>query len=79
MAVVNHPLVFNPGETRVCHAIEILQDDMCENRPNEDFFSDLSYVSGPQPIIDPSEARVVIIDDGELECGKCGLCYIVMC
>ena len=52
---------------------------MCENNPNEQFFSDLTYVSGLQPAIDPPTARVVIDDNGEPECGKCNSCYGVIC
>ena len=67
-------LVFASGETRVCHTIEIINDDICEHNPNEFFFSDLAYVSGMQPItIAPPTARVVIDDSGEPEC-KCNEC-----
>ena len=55
----------------MCHTITILNDDECEKDPNENFFSDLSYVSGDQPIeINPARAEVVINDIGEPECGK---------
>ena len=60
-------LVFNRGDTRVCHTIDILQDNICKN--NEVFFSDLSYVSGEDPItIDLSTAEVTIDDTAEPKC-----------
>ena len=51
-------------------------DNNCEIDPIEDFFSDLAYVSGEQPInIDPTRARHVIINDNaEPECGR----YIIV-
>ena len=70
-AVVGERLEFAPGETRICHIINILQDESCEFTPNEFFFSDLAYVSGVQPItIDPPTAQVVIDDSRETECSK---------
>ena len=61
--------MFNRGDTQVCHTIDIIQDDICESDPNEQFFSDLAYVSGVLPItIDPSTAEVIIDDSAEPEC-----------
>ena len=69
VAVAGGQLVFSRGDTRVCHIIYILQDNICESAPNENFFSDLSYVSGTQPIIiSPSTAEVVVDDSAEEEC-----------
>ena len=63
--------MFAEGATRVCHTIDILQDEMCEYPPNEFFFSDLAYVSGLLPItISPETAQVVIDDSSEAECSK---------
>ena len=74
MAVFEEPLVFARGQNRVCHDITILQDDDCEILRVEDFFSNLEYVSGVQPItIDPARARVVI---DEPECGECACVYM---
>ena len=68
-AVDGEELVFPRGSTRMCHTIDITNDDICESDPNEFFFSDLAYVSGDQPIaIAPSTARVVIDDSDEPEC-----------
>ena len=69
MAVAGAELAFGLGERRVCHTIDILQDDICEYPDNENFFSDLAYVSGVMPItIAPRTAEVVIDDSGEEEC-----------
>ena len=71
VAVVGEELVFVQGQTRACHTISILQDELCEYPPNEFFFSDLAYVSGLLPItISPSTAQVIIDDSFEPECGK---------
>ena len=60
--------MFNRGDTRICHTIDILQDDICED-PNEIFHSDLEYVSGEPPItISPPTAQIVIDDSDEPEC-----------
>ena len=54
--------------TRVCHTIDILQDSICESFPNENFYSDLAFVSGIRPInIDPKSAEVIIDDNAEPE------------
>ena len=67
--VIDEQLVFNTGDTRVCHSITILQDNVCESDPNEFFFSDLSHVSGQERInIDPPTAQVIINDTNEPEC-----------
>ena len=54
---------------RVCHSINIINDDVCESDPNEHFFSDLALRSGMPPInILPMTARVIIDDTAEPEC-----------
>ena len=71
-SVVGQPLVFGLGDTRVCHTVNITDDNICEIDPDEQFFSNLSYVSGLQPItIDPARTTVIIDDSAEPECGKC--------
>ena len=71
--VIGEALVFNRGDTRVCHDIDILQDDICESDPNESFFSNLAFSSGMQPItVFPRTAEVIIDDTAEPECK----CYI---
>ena len=63
-------LIFGVGDIRVCSDIMILNDRNCEI-PIEDFFSNLAYVSGEQPInVDPTRTRVIIKDTAEPECGR---------
>ena len=62
--------MFARGSTRECHTVSILQDDNCE-QPPENFFADLAYASGMQPInINIPTTRVIIDDSKKLECGK---------
>ena len=64
-------LVFNAGDMNQSHTITILDDLECERNPNEQFFSDLVYVSGDMTInIDPNRAMVEINDYNETECGE---------
>lgn len=78
-AVVSDELVFRHGENRVCYTVNIQQDYVCENISNEQFFSDLAYVSGLQPVIDPSTVLVFIDDTKEQECSKYLLYYSYSC
>ena len=65
------PLSFGVRDRRVCHDIEIIDDNICEVEPIEDFFVILQYVSGDQPIIiDPANTHITINDIAESECGK---------
>ena len=68
---VNHMrLDFTVGQERVCHIVEIIDDDICETDPMEDFFSNLVLGGGDQPIsVNSSQTRVVIDDSNETECG----------
>ena len=80
VAVAGEELVFSRGDTRVCHTIDILQDIICEDDPNENFFSDLSYVSGVPPItINPPTAQIVIDDSDELECKYEKISLLTLC
>ena len=70
-AVVGEQLVFNTGDDRQCHTVNIVNDDICEEPLTEHFLSDLAYVSGQQAItIDPAQAHIVIVEDGD-DCGEC--------
>ena len=61
---------FNTGDTNQTHTIIIRQDDICD-RPYEYFFSDITLVSGTQPIDVITPQAIVFIDDSlEPECGK---------
>ena len=63
-------LVFNVGDTFVCHTLLIIDDDDCELY-SENFFSELVYVSGKRPImIMPETAEVIIDDTDQRECGR---------
>ena len=69
-------LSFAVGDSRSCHTVVILQDDMCEHPDPEDFFANLAYVSGIQNInIVRERTRVLIDDSNEPECGE--LEYVV--
>ena len=69
--VVGISLAFEVGDQRVCSDIHIIDDDICETEPVEDYFASLQYVSGDQPIIiDPSNTYVIINNNAEPECGK---------
>ena len=71
IGVANVLLIFGVGDYRVCLDINIMNDSKCEIDPIEEFFSDLAYVSGEQPInIDPTRTRVIIKDTAEPECGR---------
>ena len=73
MSVTGQELMFNHGDTLICYTITILQDNICEYPPNENFFLDLAYVSGLQPItIAQPTAEVVIDDSDEPECMSSG-------
>lgn len=63
-------LDFSLGSVAECHTVTILQDINCE-LPAENFFADLSYVSGVQTIniIFPT-TEVIIDESAEPECGK---------
>ena len=61
--------MFARGDTRQCHLVQILNDDICEGPSVEDFFSDLALGSGTSVIVvDPDRAQV-LIDDSE-DCRK---------
>ena len=70
-AVIGEIVQFNVGDTFQTHRIMINDDMMCENDPNEFFFSNIALDSGVQPIfvIQP-QATVTINDDAEPECRK---------
>ena len=68
--MVDVPLMFEMGVSRVCHDVENIDDDECET-PYEDFFSNLEYDRRDMPIIITRERTQVIINDtAEPECGK---------
>ena len=63
-------LVFNAGDDRQCHTINNVDDNDCE-QPPENLFTDLCYVSGQQVVtINPVRTTVFIDNDNEPEYGK---------
>ena len=69
--VIGQLIQFNTGDTNQTHTITIAQDDLCEIDPNEFFFSNITLVSGIQPIdVIRPQATVIIDDIMEPECGK---------
>ena len=67
-------LLFDRGDSRRCHIVEIIQDDVCELPEPEDFFANLAYVSGIQNIIIVQDRTRFLIDDSnEPECGEFAL------
>ena len=62
-------LMFVRGSMRVCHSVQILQDDECEPTP-ETFSATLANVSGiPTITINPASTEVFIDDSNETKCG----------
>ena len=69
--VVDVRLDFTLGQERVCHYVGILDDDICEFDPDENFFSSLVFGDGKQPImVDPPMTEVIIDDLSQPECGE---------
>ena len=69
--VIDEVLNFAVGQTMACHIINITDDNICENNPNEFFFSNLVLGGGDQPIVvDPEQAQIIIDDTNEPECGE---------
>ena len=64
-------LEFARGDSRRCHTVDIIQDNLCEHPVPENFFADLAYVSGIQDITIVRDVTQVLIDDSnEPECGE---------
>ena len=71
IGVANVRLDFTTGDERACHRVGIIDDDICEDDPNEYFFSSLEFAGGEQPItVDPSLTEIIIDDTNQLECGE---------
>ena len=70
-AVNGETVQFAVGDTFQTHTIIINDDNVCENEPNEFFFSDIALGTGVLPIlvIQP-QANVTIDDAAEPECRK---------
>ena len=60
---------FNTGDITRTHTIIINDDIVCENNPNENFFSNIALDSGiPDITVTVPRATVTIDDSGEDEC-----------
>ena len=60
-------LVFAVGDTKQCHEVTIIDDNICERPEEEHFFSTLSQVAGTLVVVDPEQTRV-IIDENSADC-----------
>ena len=71
VALSDVALRFEAGEGRVCHNITLIQDDFCEDTP-EDFTSNIALGGfGVQPISFTNTPATIVIDDSsEPECSK---------
>ena len=70
-ALTNEIITFTPGQVRATHTITINQDDICEDSPNENFFSNIALTSGHPPVyVTRPRVRVIIDDSAEPECSK---------
>ena len=71
IAVNGDTVLFNMGDTVQMHTIIISDDLLCENMPDEFFFSNISLTDAnlPVTVVEP-RATVFINDSGEAECGK---------
>ena len=62
---------FNRGDVTQTNTININDDDVCENEPNENFFSNIALASGISDIdVIRPRATVTIDDNNEIECGE---------
>ena len=66
--MIDVPLMFGVGGLRVCHDVDIIDDNDCET-PYEDFISNLASRDMPIAITQP-RTQVIINDTAEPECGK---------
>ena len=62
-------LTFTRGDSRICHTVDIIQDDVCEHPDPEDFFANLAYVSVIPNITIVQDRTQVLIEDSK-ECGE---------
>lgn len=73
-------LQFNQGDESSCYTITINQDQICENLPNEVFFSIMALSDGTQSVTVVRERATVVIGDSlESECGTYLCAYMSCC
>ena len=64
-------ITFAAGDVTQTHRIIINDDNICEDQPNENFFSNIALESGiPDIFVTEPRATVTIDDSGEDECSK---------
>ena len=69
--VTDHIIMFEAGYVTQTHRIQINDDNICEDQPNENFFSNTALNSGiPDIFVTDPRATVTIDDTGEDECSK---------
>ena len=70
-------IMFEAGDVTQTHRIQINDDSICEDQPNEDFFSNIALESGiPDISVTEPRATVIIDDTGEEECSKYHSLYL---
>ena len=62
-------LVFAVGDTRQCHEVTIIDNNICERPEMEFFLSTLSLLTGTHVVVDPEGTRV-IINENPANCGS---------
>ena len=69
--------MFETGDITKTHRIQINDDNICEDQPNENFFSNIALESGiPDIFVTEPQATVTIDDSGEEECSKYHSLYL---
>ena len=62
--------MFENGDHRKCHNVEILDNNLCELNETKHFFSNLQYENGEMPItIRPQRTHVTILEEMS-DCSK---------
>ena len=69
-------ITFEVGDVTQTHTIRINNDNICEDQPNENFFSNIALSSGIDVSVTEPRATVTIDDTGEDECSKCHSLYL---
>ena len=78
VAVNGEIIQFNMGDSVQTHRIIINDDLICENLPNEFFFSNIALESAALllvTVVQP-QATIFIDDAAEAECGKNRHCFL---
>ena len=69
--------MFEAGDVTQTHRIQINDDNICEDQPNENFFSNIALNSEtPDIFVTEPRATLIIDDTGEDECSKYHSLYL---